>query len=234
VQVRIGKASSAVGCARVTDDRELTHYLRLRTLILGRRLAGEWQPRGAQKLVRLLKPKPPLAPLATATAPDRLERDILRLPAEQLLVEASGHQVWLAHAPQIPNVLTEIGRLREMTFRLVGEGTGRSLDLDRHDRDYLHLFVWHPVDRDIVGAYRLGPTDRLFEKGGLPALYTSTLFDLDRRFVQHVTPGLELGRSFVQAKYQRSYMPLLLLWRGIGTFVARNPQYARLFGPVSI
>ncbi|MDA0935395.1 MAG: GNAT family N-acetyltransferase, partial [Planctomycetota bacterium] len=141
---------------------------------------------------------------------------------------------WLATADRLPHVLPEIGRLREETFRAVGEGTGQETDLDRFDRDYLHLFLWEPKTQRIAGAYRLGPTDRLLARGGLSALYTSTLFDMDRAFVEHVTPGLELGRSFVCADFQRSFMPLLLLWRGIGEFVARNPQYHRLFGPVSI
>ncbi|HEX8026835.1 MAG TPA: GNAT family N-acyltransferase, partial [Vicinamibacterales bacterium] len=127
----------------------------------------------------------------------------------------------------------EIGRLREITFRRAGEGTGRSRDLDRFDRDYQHLFVWHRERRQIAGAYRVGATDRLCKTRGVKALYTHTLFKLNPELLQ-AGPMLELGRSFVRAEYQRGSNTLLLLWRGIGTVVARNPRYRRLFGPASI
>ncbi len=228
VPVRIGNPVPAEVCERIPDDRELAAYLRLRTLILGRRLARD----AAAGTRRAPRTRP--EPIARPVDRERLAADVAGLPPSARMATSGGLDALLARASQIPSVLNEIGRLRELSFRAVGEGTGRAFDLDRHDADYLHLFLWDPAAQEIVGAYRLGATDELIARGGAGALYTSSLFRFDPRFVRHVTPGLELGRSFVVPHRQRTQLPLLLLWRGVGAFVARNPRYRRLFGPVSI
>ena len=166
--------------------------------------------------------------------PSLLAQDVERLPPEALLLSSGVYDVFCASSGSIPNVLREIGRLREMTFRAVGEGTGRSTDLDRFDLHYQHLFVWNRARLQVVGAYRIGPIDTIVAARGIDGLYTRTLFRYDDRIVQRLSPALELGRSFVRAEYQRSYNALLLLWKGIGRFVARSPHYRVLFGPVSI
>jgi putative hemolysin len=165
---------------------------------------------------------------------DTVALDVSRLPAESLLVESGPFQVFGARAEQLPAVLPEIGRLRELTYRAVGEGTGRQLDLDRFDREYLHLFAWDREARQIVGAYRIGMTDQIVARCGIDGLYTRTLFRYDERLLAKLSPALELGRSFVRAEYQKSFSALLLLWKGIGQLVLRHPQYRVLFGPVSI
>lgn len=142
--------------------------------------------------------------------------------------------VFLASAWEIPAILHEIGRLREVSFRAVGEGTGKPLDLDSFDASYLHLFLWDREAGKVAGGYRLGCTDVLLAAGGPTALYTSTLFRFEQPFLDFLRPALELGRSFVVPEYQKSIHPLGLLWRGIGRFVAERPRYSRLFGPVSI
>lgn len=129
--------------------------------------------------------------------------------------------------------MTEIGRLREVTFRAAGEGTGRCLDLDRFDDHDHHLFVWHRDKRQIAGAYRIGASD-LVAGRRVAGLYTRTLFRFGRRLLDELGPALELGRSFVTADYQRDFGTLALLWKGIGRFVVRHPRYRVLFGPVSI
>ena len=141
---------------------------------------------------------------------------------------------YLAPAAAIPAVLHEIGRLREEAFRAIGEGSGKALDLDRFDESYLHLFLWDREAQQVAGGYRLGRTDHLLANFGPSGLYTSTLYKFEQPFIDHLNPGLELGRSFVARSYQKSIHPLGLLWRGIGRFVARYPRYAKLFGPVSI
>jgi len=133
----------------------------------------------------------------------------------------------------VPNTLREIGRLREITPRH-GEGTGKAIDLDEFDSDYLHLFIWEKDKHEVVGAYRLGQTDVLMKKFGPAGFYTRTLFNFDARLLQRIGTGLEMGRSFVRIEYQRAYAPLLLLWKGIGTYCVLNPKYKTLFGPVSI
>jgi hypothetical protein len=126
-----------------------------------------------------------------------MAKEIAGLAPEQLLVTAGELEIYIAAAEAIPVTLREIGRLREVTFRSVGEGTGQSIDLDRFDVEYLHLFVWQAARNEIVGAYRLAGTDVVRN------LYTATLFKYDERFLDGTGPALELGRSFVRAEYQK-------------------------------
>ena len=163
-----------------------------------------------------------------------LERDVAALPVEARLVSSGKLSVYCAAAARLPNVLREIGRLRELTFRAVGEGTGQLVDVDRFDEHYEHLFVWNHESREIVGAYRVGRTDRIVRDHGIEGLYTSTLFRYDQRLLDRMGPAFELGRAFVRAEYQRSFSGLLLLWKGIGRLLAGAPEYRALFGPVSI
>jgi putative hemolysin len=142
--------------------------------------------------------------------------------------------VYLAAAEAIPNVLREIGRLRELTFRGAGEGTGNPLDLDRFDPHYLHLFLWSNAAREVAGAYRLGPTAELLPRFGVRGLYSNTLFHFSPELFERTGPALELGRSFIRPEYQKQYAPLLLLWKGITQYVAAHPECAVLFGAVSI
>jgi putative hemolysin len=165
---------------------------------------------------------------------DAIASEIANLPAESCLVESGALRVFCTEAGQIPATLDQIGRLRERAFRAVGEGTDRELDLDAFDARYLHLFSWDGERRRIVGAYRIGRTDEILATHGVEGLYTRTLFRYDWRLIERLSPALELGRSFVRPEYQRNHNALLLLWRGIGRFVVRNPQYRVLFGPVSI
>ena len=134
----------------------------------------------------------------------------------------------------MPLLLQEVGRLRELTFRKAGEGTGKSRDLDSFDDYYSHILLWHKTKRELVGAYRAGNTAEILAEHGISGLYTSTLFRYDERVFQKLGPALELGRSFVRPEYQRQYAPLLLLWKGIARLVARQPEIPVLFGAVSI
>jgi hypothetical protein len=141
---------------------------------------------------------------------------------------------FLGTAREVPNVVREIGRLREIVFREVGEGAGRAIDLDAFDGHYLHLFLWNAAQREIAGAYRLGPTPDILPRHGIRGLYTSTLFRYRQDFFARLGPAIELGRSFVRPEYQKQYAPLLLLWKGIGRYVASRPECATLFGAASI
>ena len=116
----------------------------------------------------------------------------------------------------------------------MGEGTGKAVDIDRFDHSYTHLFLWNREKNEVVGAYRLGRTDEIIRQKDVRGLYTSTLFHYKPGFFEHLGPALELGRSFIRLEYQKSFAPLLLLWKGIGRYVVENPQYKTLFGPVSI
>lgn len=173
-------------------------------------------------------------PIIAEIDPLSLAAQIAALPERQRLSSSGDLTVFVASRQQAPAVIAEIGRLREITFRSVGEGTGRASDLDRFDDFYEHLFVWSESKREIAGAYRIGRSDEILRISGLSGLYTHSLFRFNRDFFDQLRPALELGRSFVRQEYQRSFAPLLLLWKGIAAYVARNPQYAVLFGAVSI
>jgi putative hemolysin len=233
IEARVGALVSQRKLASFSEPADLVSYLRERTAMLGEgrepRPAGlGWRPNG----VAMLREERAEA-IAPPVDPSLMASEIHALPQEQVLVRENGRLVVWARAHQIPLVLTEIGRLREVTFRGVHEGTGRAIDLDTFDRTYLHLFVFDENESAIVGAYRLGPTDELLARGPR-GLYTSTLFDMKPELFRRMGPALEMGRSFVCPRYQKSASGLFLLWRGIGQFIARYPRYRVLFGPVSI
>jgi putative hemolysin len=175
-----------------------------------------------------------MAEIRPAIPASLLKAEVAALPADQHLVTSGQFSVHCARAEQFPWCLQEIGRLRELTFRAAGEGTGKASDVDLFDACYLHLFVWDTQAGAIVGAYRMGLADEIVARYGKRGLYTQSLFRYGDRVLQAMNPAIELGRSFVRAEYQRSFAPLMLLWRGIGQFVVQHPQYAMLFGAVSI
>ncbi|MEC9466720.1 MAG: GNAT family N-acyltransferase [Myxococcota bacterium] len=162
-----------------------------------------------------------------------LLQEVESLPADQCLLGQGDIGIYLARAEQIPETLWEIGRLREETFRLIGEGTGNLVDLDTYDRTYEHIFAWSQTTEQVLGAYRIGPLDKLMSEGGVGSIYTHSLFEFDEAFIDRLNPALEMGRSFVRPEHQGSAV-LNLLWRGIGSYLARNPRYRRLVGVVSI
>lgn len=227
VDVRIGTPIPPTRLSRFDSGAEATAYLRLRTYLLRSRAES---------------PRPKLVPRTSvnrqpiiAEQPgDAVAAEVERLPGDRELAATGQFAVFHATASEVPAVLREIGRLREITFRAAGEGTGHALDIDRFDKHYRHLVVWHRERRQIVGAYRMVATDEIVPNFGAEGLYTSTLFHYRPELLRQIGPALELGRSFVRPEYQREYAPLLLLWRGIARFVSRNPQYRMLFGPVSI
>jgi putative hemolysin len=208
-------------------------YLRLRTQILKApyQEAGHGQLQAARTLFQVRELPRPVAPFRGR---DRLLHEIGGLPPAQRLLQKGEYAVYYAQARQIPELLQEIGRLRELTFRQAHEGTGKAVDLDRFDRDYLHLFLWNEKEQELVGAYRLGSTAALPGRFGENGLYTRTLFNYDQKLLRQIHPAMELGRSFVRPEYQKNYSPLLLLWKGIGAYVVKNPQHSILFGAVSI
>lgn len=147
--------------------------------------------------------------------------------------ETKRMKVYIANGKDIPETLNELSRLREITFRQVGEGTGKSRDLDDYDLNYYHLIVVDKATGDIAGAYRMGLVDKLLQSLGLKGLYTHQFFDLSKILTGDLLNSIELGRSFVTPEFQRSFA-LLALFNAIGRFIVENPQYKYLLGPVSI
>jgi len=214
-----------------STDRDLMDYLRFRTYLLENRKKPSESP---VKSFFKHAGKKKLAPIAPQGDPDLMAAEVEHLSERQKLGTSNNLGVYFAHASQIRHVLHEIGRLREIAFRLENEGTGKSLDLDRFDEHYLHLFVWDSAKKQVISAYRIARTDHVMSRYGKRGLYTSTLFRLKKKLLMQMGPSLELGRSFVNPEHQKNYSALHLLWRGIGLFIVRHPKYRNLFGPVSI
>jgi putative hemolysin len=228
VSVAIGRAVSQRRLSVLGESAAQTGYLRVRTY----GLAPGAPDRGS--LVRHPARRRRREPIAAPVPEDALAVEIAALPSRTCLVESGPWSVYAVSADQAPLALQEIARRREIAFRAAGEGTGGRRDLDRFDRHYRHLFVWHRGRRAIAGAYRIAATDRVVARHGANGLYTRTLFRYSSALLDDLGPALELGRSFVAPEFQRDYQPLLLLWRGIGAIVAADPRYRMLFGPVSI
>jgi putative hemolysin len=177
----------------------------------------------------------PIFPSVETVAPPE-NRVLLRqeLAAATRLGETrDGKAIYLCRMDAAPCVMREIGRLRELTFRTVGEGCGQPRDIDRFDRHYEQLVLWDDDDMEIVGAYRLADAGAIVREQGVAGLYSHTLFDYGPRVLAKISQGLELGRSFVQPQYQTRHS-LDYLWYGIGAYIKANPHIRYLFGPASI
>ena len=237
----------------VTNKRGSTLDLRFGNPISNERLRACGRPKRVEQLLKvklysLAAPRARSLPtIATGAekrhapvdvAPPRNPKLILdevdALDSRAHLLTVGSIDVLIAKGAAIPNLLHEIGRLREITFRAVGEGTGSALDIDRFDRFYEHLIAWDRKKHCVIGAYRLARIDEVRRCYGRASLYLNTLFEFRDPLLTLLGPTLELGRSFVRPEYQRSFVPLLALWRGIAEYVSRNPRYSKLIGPVSV
>ena len=223
----IGAGIPAERLAAFESDSEAARYLRFRTQLL----SPLWRPSRRAPVAGAAKRLPPLAGAAPAVA---VQRELAGLAGDNCLVRHREWGVYLAEPARIPNLLHEIGRLREQAFRAAGEGSGNALDLDRFDRHYRHLILWNHKTDEMAGGYRLAFTDEVLPLRGARGLYSHAFFRYRRPLLDRLTPGIELGRSFVSPAYQRAYQPLLLLWKGLGALVARDPRRRLLFGTVSM
>src|SRR5262249_44008402 len=224
IELRIGTPVPPQKISRVADDRRATDYLRWRTYLLRRRRPDPTQPTETQEAY----------PRSLRSSRESIISEIESLEPQSKLHENQEFQVLVADADRIPQALLEIGRQRELAFQEIGEGTGRDVDLDPFDPHYKHLILWHKKDFQIAGGYRFVNTAEVVRTAGPQDLYTTPLFSIDPKFFECMGPMLELGRSFVRRDYQKQYSPLMLMWRGIGRYVAEHPETPVLFGPVSI
>jgi putative hemolysin len=220
----IGETISPREVLKLSDDRAVTDYLRMSTDFL----KNHQQPAKAQTSL-VFEP---------ISVEDKISNDNVQLALNEIVdcryIESEQYDVYCAPFERLGCLMAAIGVAREITFRAAGEGTGNSVDSDRFDPHYLHLFIWDKSASRVVGGYRIGRVDEIVERHGLDALYSKTLFDFDKDYLQKVGKALEMGRSFIHPDYQRLPQTLDLLWRGIGSYIARNPEYNTLFGAVSI
>ena len=228
VRLSIGTPVAASVLKQFDDAESATAYLRARVYLLSSRANATpaFSPLGHfRKAVIQVEAERP---------GDAIAREVAALPPDRLLASNDEFDVYVASASEIPNTLREIGRCRELTFRQVGEGTNSTVDLDRFDNYYQHLFLWSKAHLRIAGAYRVAATPDVLPTRGMQGLYTSTLFQYAPDFFDRMGPAFELGRSFVRLEYQKHYSPLLLLWKGIARCIQRRPECAVVFGAVSI
>ncbi len=162
-----------------TDDVQLIKYMRFRSYLLAER-----ETHRTRRFITLNPPMMPPDPIIAPIPADVLTAEIARLPEANLLIASGDLSVYIAAAEQIPACLREIGRLREVAFRAVGEGTGNAIDLDDFDNYYNHLFIWNAARQEIIGSYRLGLTDEILTEHGVKGLYTRTLFKFDERLME--------------------------------------------------
>jgi putative hemolysin len=231
IQLRIGKAINVSDYPEYTNSTKLLNYLRARTYALGAGLEEE------KKLLRprnLFKVKKLPEAIAQAINPAILEKEVETLREHYRVWQEKNYEVFIVPTSSVPNMIREIGRLREVTFREVGEGTNKSIDLDEYDIYYHHLFIWDTEARQVVGAYRIGLGDEIFYSLGKSGFYITKLFKVKSQMIPVLKKSIELGRSFITKEYQGKPLPLFLLWKAIFKFLIDNPRYRYMIGPVSI
>ncbi len=228
VKVRIGLPITVDEQKEYSDTSRFGRFLRLRTYALG-------TPIEVTKFFNYkLKSEPEPEPIIPPTPNEVIEAEVACLMKDYLLFKSKNYCVICAPSVEMPNIMNELGRLREITFREVGEGTNRKIDIDEFDLYYWQLFIWDEDERKIVGAYRAGKGKEIVSRYGLKGFYIQSLFKIDKRFTPVLEQSIELGRSFIVSEYQRKPLPLFLLWKGILYFLIKNPEYRYLIGPVSI
>jgi hypothetical protein len=170
------------------------------------------------------------------TPTEDLEREIenLKTTENKKLFSHGDYDVFFTKSEEIPSIMREIGRQRELTFRAIGEGTNLPFDLDEYDNHYHHLFMWDNAAKKLVGAYRMALGSEVMKKFGIDGFYTSSLFEYDPELQPFFRKVIEMGRAYVSVEYQQKPFPLFLLWRGIVHVCLRNPEHKFLMGGVSI
>jgi putative hemolysin len=228
IRIRIGNPVSVKEQDAFTDVSTYGRYLRAKTYALGSVLEVKkfFRPR----INRGTKAEA----IVEAVAPGLIVNEIEKIREEHLLFSSDNFDVFCTPSTEIPQIMNELGRLREITFREVGEGTNHSMDIDEYDLYYNQLFVWDNKEKLIVGAYRVGMGKEILMQYGVKGFYLQSLFRMNRRFHPILKQSLELGRSFIIKDYQRRPMPLFLLWKGILYFLLKHNEYRYLIGPVSI
>jgi len=228
IRIRVGNPITVKEQDDFSDISTYGRYLRARTYALGSVLEVRkfFRPR--------IKRSGRVEEIAEPVSPALIADEVSKLREEYQLFSSDHFDVFCTPSWEIPHIMNELGRLREITFRAVGEGTNRSMDIDEYDLYYNQLFVWDNKEQKIVGAYRVGKGKEIMRRYGIKGFYLQSLFRMSRRFVPTLKKSLELGRSFVVQEYQRRPMPLFLLWKGILYFLLKHGDYRYLIGPVSI
>ena len=228
IKIRIGYPIPVKELQGFHDISRYGRYLRTKTYALGTSL--EVRKFFSVSRRQLKKAEKVIDPIPV----QKIEAEINMIAEQYYLFKIQNYHVICVPSIEIPNIMNEIGRLREITFREVGEGTNQQMDIDEYDLYYNQLFIWDDEKRKIVGAYRVGLGNEILNIYGIRGFYVQSLFRMNRKLYPILKQSLELGRSFIIPEYQKKPMPLFLLWKGILYFLIKNPEYRYLIGPVSI
>ncbi|MFY8097510.1 MAG: GNAT family N-acyltransferase [Flavobacterium sp.] len=230
IKVRIGKPISTTEQAEYKEISEFGEFLRKKTYML----SNAFEEENKLQLPKLNTAKPPKQIVKPANHEQILEEIKVLKEDDHRLLQSKNYQVFLTTAEKIPNILHEIGRLREITFRAVGEGTNEAIDLDKYDQYYHHMFLWDDEAQIIAGAYRMGLGSKIYEQHGIEGFYLHELFRFEPELYSMMSQSIEMGRAFIISEYQQKPMPLFLLWKGIVHTTLRYPEHKYLIGGVSI
>jgi len=231
IKVRIGKPISVSEQNEIESFEEYSEFLRKKTYMLANPFEKD------TKLIDTASLKIPKAPkkIVTPASESKLIDEVQALrDSDSRFLQSKNYEVFFASAKEIPNILHEIGRLREITFREVGEGTNESIDIDEYDQYYHHMFLWDDETNKIAGAYRMGLGSEIYPKYGIEGFYLTDLFRFEPELHDMMHKSIEMGRAFIVKEYQQKPMPLFLLWKGIIHTTLRHPEHKYLVGGVSI
>ena len=238
VKIRIGKAIQVKDQNEYKDLSEFTSFIRKKTYMLANPYEKEQVSLKDAATSTIKKTiTPPSAPkkIVTSISAELIEQEVENLRGYDCrLLESKNYEVFLVSADKIPNILNELGRLREITFRAIGEGTNNAIDLDSCDSYYHHMFLWDNSAKKIAGAYRMGLGSKIFAKYGINGFYLQDLFRFEPELYSMMSESIEMGRAFIIKEYQQKPMPLFLLWKGIVHTTLRFPEHKYLIGGVSI
>ncbi|MCR4033154.1 MULTISPECIES: GNAT family N-acyltransferase [Flavobacterium] len=233
IKVRIGKPISVNEQNEIESFEEYSEFLRKKTYMLANPF--EKDTKLIDTATASLKITKTPKKIVTAANESKLIDEVQALRnSDSRFLQSKNYEVFFASAKEIPNILHEIGRLREITFREVGEGTNESIDLDEYDQYYHHMFLWDDETKKIAGAYRMGLGSEIYPKYGIEGFYLTDLFRFEPELHDMMHKSIEMGRAFIVKEYQQKPMPLFLLWKGIIHTTLRNPEHKYLVGGVSI
>ncbi|PHS10830.1 MAG: glycerol acyltransferase [Kordia sp.] len=238
VKIRIGKPILVKDQKEYTDLTNFTEFIRKKTYMLANPYEKDTislKDVATSTIKKTMSPVSVPKKIATSVSAELIEQEVENLRGYDCrLLESKNYEVFLVSADKIPNILKELGRLREITFREIGEGTNKAVDLDSCDSYYHHLFLWDNVAKKIAGAYRMGLGSKIFAKYGIDGFYLQDLFRFEPELYGMMSESIEMGRAFIIKEYQQKPMPLFLLWRGIMHTTLRFPEHKYLIGGVSI
>lgn len=233
IKVRIGKPISVAEQNEHETLESYSDFIRIKTYMLANPFEKETKLIDTSNLNLKINKGP--KKIATAVNHDKILAEVAAMrKGDYRLLQSKNYEVFFVSADKIPNILHEIGRLREITFREVGEGTNESLDLDQYDKYYHHMFLWDDQTKQIAGAYRMGLGSDIYKKHGIDGFYLHDLFRFEPELYDMMSKSIEMGRAFIIKDYQQKPMPLFLLWKGIVHTTLRYPEHKFLIGGVSI